>query len=299
MDRRDNTVFQQRLQTALDYWSDWNPCPIERVQPFESGLTNDSYLLEANGKKFVLRINSLNSAVLDLNRPIELEIIQSASRVGIGAKLKYSDPDGKYLVFDYIEGQQWLAELSTTASGISKLVSLLRAIHRLDPVSHYLDVQNKASIYWQSVRVDKHLANAILPINLEVRSHIEKAMAANTHPCLCHNDLVPANIIKSSNHKLCAIDWEYASMGDPYFDMAVVVEAHGMDQTSIFQLLRDYHGLVPDRAKLRRLYHNRIVYGYLSVLWYGVQCVSGSNAIGSSVFDEKLSELKTLLANNY
>ena len=41
----------------------------------------------------------------------------------------------------------------------------------------------------------------------------------STSPCPCHNDLLAANFIRGAE-QLWIVDWEYAGMGDRYFDLA-------------------------------------------------------------------------------
>ena len=55
---------------------------------------------------------------------------------------------------------------------------------------------------------------------LEQAARIEAALAGPEHePVPCHNDLLAANFIRGAE-QLWIVDWEYAGMGDRYFDLA-------------------------------------------------------------------------------
>ncbi len=56
----------------------------------------------------------------------------------------------------------------------------------------------------------------------------------NINPC--HNDIWPDNIIKDVQGKIWLVDWEYATMGDPYYDLSYWIEAARLnkEQEQIF-----------------------------------------------------------------
>lgn len=60
-------------------------------------------------------------------------------------------------------------------------------------------------------------------------------------------------------------------MGDGYFDLAVVVEGHGLTDSQGGNLLEAYCGHAVTAAESDRLHHARVLYSYLSLLWYGVK----------------------------
>ena len=77
------------------------------IRPLLGGLTNKSYLVEAGGEYFVIRINGADSQALDLQREIEAQVLANVSATDIGLQLVYCDADKGYLVTRYIEGPQY------------------------------------------------------------------------------------------------------------------------------------------------------------------------------------------------
>ncbi len=59
-------------------------------------------------------------------------------------------------------------------------------------------------------------------------------------PRPCHNDLLAANFIRGE--RLWIVDWEYAGMGDPAFDLANFAVNNGLDELGDRTLLDAYGG---------------------------------------------------------
>jgi thiamine kinase-like enzyme len=67
----------------------------------------------------------------------------------------------------------------------------------------------------------------------------EKALTSHPlSPCPCHNDLLNANFI--TNDHLYVLDWEYAGMGDIFFDLANFSDHHQLTDEQDRWLLKCY-----------------------------------------------------------
>ncbi len=81
----------------------------------------------------------------------------------------------------------------------------------------------------------------------------------------CHNDLLNANFIDDGT-RIRIVDWEYAGMGDPFFDLGNVSVNHGLTPDEDQELLRAYEGAVrPDR--LARLTLMRTMSDFREAMW--------------------------------
>ena len=60
-------------------------------------------------------------------------------------------------------------------------------------------------------------------------------------PRPCHNDLLNANFIAAGS-AIWLVDWEYAGMGDRFFDLANFSINHELDDAQNEQLLEAYFG---------------------------------------------------------
>jgi thiamine kinase-like enzyme len=81
----------------------------------------------------------------------------------------------------------------------------------------------------------------------------------------CHNDLLNANFIDDGD-RIRIIDWEYAGMGDPFFDLGNFSINHELTDSEDEILLRAYDGDV--RAdRLARLTLMRVVSDFREAMW--------------------------------
>ena len=79
-----------------------------------------------------------------------------------------------------------------------------------------------------------------------IAGRIEAALgAAARWPC--HNDLLAANFVRVAQ-RLWIVDWEYAGMGDPAFDLANFAVNNGLDEDGDRELLEAYGAADPARA---------------------------------------------------
>ncbi len=81
----------------------------------------------------------------------------------------------------------------------------------------------------------------------------------------CHNDLLNANFI-DDGVRVRIVDWEYAGMGDPFFDLGNFSVNHGLEPGEDEVLLTAYEGAV--RAdRLGRLVLMRVVSDFREATW--------------------------------
>ncbi|WP_237067832.1 phosphotransferase [Microbulbifer guangxiensis] len=253
-------------------WGRWAHTRPELVRQLSGGLTNENYLITAGDELYVLRRNSAISAALDLDREAEADALHRADRAGLSAPLVYWDPNHRYLVTRYLKGRPW--RVSGQAS-LRPLADLLRRIHSLAPINACLDVEEKIARYSQSIDTALDLRAELQALQAKIQCHIDSAQSLSGVSVLCHNDLVPANLIACGPDRLYALDWEYAAMGDPFYDLAVIAEEHSLEERHLHWLLSAYLGREPLQDDWLRLHHWRVIYVYLAGLWYTVQCSSG------------------------
>ncbi|MEH6912014.1 MAG: choline/ethanolamine kinase family protein [Oceanicoccus sp.] len=290
----NNRVDQQETylrKHLADYCLPWCDHNVSLIRALSGGLTNRSYLLQSQGARYVLRINAANSLQLDLDRRAEIEILQVAGKKGIATEFVYADPAGSFLVTRFVDGDLWQREWSYSSDNIFRIAALLKSIHRLEGVSRVMNIRNKSERYWQVVDTDKKLTEKLRAVKQKVEAYIGLAESKNRNSCLCHNDLLAENIMVAADDKLVAIDWEYAAMGDPYFDLAVVVEGHRLNSFLEKKLLSDYLGNEPSTAEISRLQCCRIEYVYLEILWYAVQFSSSRALMFGQIVEEKITYL--------
>lgn len=253
-------------------WSQWSATKPSLIGPLTGGLTNQSFLISADNKVLVLRLNSAISAALDLNRVAEAQAIRFADAAGLCAPSVYCDPQYQYLITHYLAGDRWPA----TADGLTQLARLLRQIHQLPALDAVLNVSVKIAHYWRSINGQCDFIPVLKSLDEKVKIHIDRAEMLSDGRCLCHNDLLIDNLIAADDGKLYAIDWEYAATADPFYELAVIVEGHGFNSSQQQIVIAAYLDRAVSNEDWQRLFHWRIIYNYLTLLWYVVQFSKGA-----------------------
>jgi thiamine kinase len=287
------------LDSVLAQWPLWSSTKPTLLQQLKGGLTNNSFLIQAGGKQWVLRINAKNSAALDLNRELEYKILSLPGINHVAPNIVYCDSEKKFLVTEYLPGKVWTSKEINKPKNIIDLALLLKTIHQLDIVDSTLDCQQKASNYCQNIN-NSPMASAIKTLKPAMLWNFEQARIKCTHHSLCHNDLLASNLLTTDDGRLYALDWEYAAMGDPYFDLAVIIEGNGLDKRQSELLLKTYLGNISNEKLLnvqQRLFHSRVIYCYLTLLWYVVQ--NETHGDMDNICEEKIAALNILLSNKY
>jgi thiamine kinase-like enzyme len=81
----------------------------------------------------------------------------------------------------------------------------------------------------------------------------------------CHNDLLNANFI-DDGARIRIVDWEYAGMGDPFFDLGNFSINHSLTTDEDGVLLAAYDGEVRP-ARAARLQLMRVVSDFREAMW--------------------------------
>src|SRR5256885_6931623 len=80
----------------------------------------------------------------------------------------------------------------------------------------------------------------------------------------CHNDLLNANFLDDNSIRI--VDWEYAGMGDRFFDLANFSVNHEFELENDRGLLESYFGAARD-ADLASLQMMRFMSDFREAMW--------------------------------
>jgi thiamine kinase-like enzyme len=238
------------------------------LRPLSGGITNRNFLVEAAGaaERWVIRLAGNDTHLLGISREVEHAATVAAAGVGVGPEVTgFIRPEG-YLVTRYIEGSPVDATAVHQPRTLSRVADSLRRVHD-GPAIPGLFVPFRIVEAYQALAYARGVA---IPAEYEVaRSigrRIELALLANpTELRPCHNDLLNANFIDDGT-RIRIVDWEYAGMGDPFFDLGNFSTNHGLTGDEEEALLAAYEGAArPDR--LARLRLMRIVSDFREAMW--------------------------------
>ena len=107
---------------------------------------------------------------------------------------------------------------------------------------------------------------------LKAAHAIERAIAGQPghEPVPAHNDLLPANFLRDGT-RMQLIDWEYAGMGDRWFDLGNFAVNNELDDDQEALLLEAYFGEPPDDRRRATLKLFRFMSDFREGMWGVVQ----------------------------
>jgi len=258
------------------------------VRLLADGPTNVTWLVEADGQRHVLRLDKAEAHALGLDRANERAVCDAVAAAGLTPAYTHCDVAGGVWLRPYVAGRCLDRDALHDPAVLTRLARLLQRLHRLPPLGRRFDPAAAARRYADQLgataagRAADSLADRV--------GGIHAAAGQGRDPAaLCHNDLVAENILETADRGLLLIDWEYAAVGDPFFDLAVVVRHHGLPDALAEQFLAAYlDGAVDDRAR-ERLALQCDLYAGLLELWQLRIGPAGSRAAG----DPSTSALKS------
>ncbi|CAN5738265.1 phosphotransferase family protein [soil metagenome] len=211
-----------------------------RLEALGGGITNENFLVDVDGEKLVLRIGGRDTELLGIDRDVEHATSLIAAEAGVGPEVvAFVEPEG-YLVTRFIEGDPIPAEEMKTPERVEAITSLLHRIHDGRSIPGRFDSFSVVKDYCRIA--SEH--GVEMPPAYPWAQETADAVAARRGPqpaYPCHNDLLNANFIDDGG-AIRVVDWEYAGMGDRFFDLANLSVNHEFNPQDDDALLRGYFG---------------------------------------------------------
>ena len=215
----------------------WNR-DIDDYTELKEGMTNDSFLVAVNGKKYIIRLNGAgtNELIDRKNERINYSVI---SKYNIGDHIVDIDDVAGYKVTEYMEHVHNCDP--ENEYDVRLCMQELRRFHSLNLcVPHEFDLFKKIDFYeslWQREKSSYADYSEVKQRVWRLNPYIEK-----NHGTLgmTHIDAVPDNFLITLGKDVCLIDWEYAAMCDCYVDIAMFALYAGYSKENLDKLIDCY-----------------------------------------------------------
>jgi thiamine kinase-like enzyme len=232
------------------------------------GITNRNYLITADetSERYVIRLAGNDTHLLGISREVEHAATVAAAGVGIGPEVTaFIRPEG-YLVTRFIVGEPVSLEQVHQPATLRRVADSIRRIHGgpaipglfvpLRIVEAYLALSTSRGVprpaAWDAAHaVGRRIERALLDAPIDLRP--------------CHNDLLNANFIDDGD-RIRIVDWEYAGMGDPFFDLGNFSVTHDLAPAEDRMLLAANEGEARP-PRLARLALMRVVSDFREAMW--------------------------------
>lgn len=187
------------------------------IEPLSGGITNANYKIVIDDEQLVLRIPGKDTELLGIDRTNEVAANRLAARIGVAPEVVAVDEESGCMVTRFLHGRVVPKEELATEPTLGEVITKLRDVHAAGRISATFDhfavirgYHELASTRGVDEPFDYPLASAVL-------DRIE-AIRPFRPMVLGHNDLLNANLLHDGSVRI--LDWEYAGMADPFFDLA-------------------------------------------------------------------------------
>ena len=229
--------------------------------PLSGGITNLNFRIDADSKSYVIRLSGEGTDQLGIRRDVEYAANYAAGQLGIAPEVVYFiEPEG-YIVTRFINGKRLPPDEIVKPDNIVRVVRKVRLFHRRGP-----ELKGEFNVFHRVEMLTKisKSNNCKLPFDwdwiMQKKAEVEKALSKDPYiPTPCHDDLLNLNWLEEDVPgeigEVRLLDWEYAGMGDIFYDLANFSIHHRLNDEQIRLLLLAYFGEVTAKnfARLKLL----------------------------------------------
>ncbi|HEY2597717.1 MAG TPA: choline/ethanolamine kinase family protein [Candidatus Dormibacteraeota bacterium] len=261
--------MKSRVDDAVGLVSLWRGQDV-KVSQLSGGLTNENYLVEAAGRRYVMRIPGQSTELLSIDRDNEVFNTKAAATTGIGPEVLEHIPVLDALVLEFIPGATMSAASLQSGAMASRMAASFRRLHG---APRFLKDFNMFRLIEEYLRiVDEH--RVTIPDGYRRRlpaiASVERAVDSGALPSVpCHNDLLCENFI-DDGAALRIVDYELSGNNDPCFDLGNTAQEAEFDQDLRAALCAAYFGH-EDARQLARMNLFALMSDVGWTLWGAIQ----------------------------
>ncbi len=264
-----------------------------RVRLVGAGLGSETYRVERGDESFSLRV-AARADSRDAFDPLwEYRVRELAGSAGLAPDVLHADAAAGIMLARWVEGRTWSAAEACEPARVAQVALLVRRIHALTPprpARRVAPAEWIARYEMPHAGVRRAAAN-FDALRAEAVRRIEALARLPAAAVLCHSDLHRLNVVETPS-ALVALDWEYAHVTDPLWDLAGWSSVNDFGAAMSGDLLRGYLGRRWLPAEWARFRHLAWLYDYVCLIWSEVYLARHADRIGA----EELARAQHLAA---
>jgi thiamine kinase-like enzyme len=249
--------------------------PEGEAKPLEGGITNRNYLVTLGGNRYVIRVPGKDTDLLGIDRDAERAANENAASLGVAPRVVAQLDDPPCLITEFVECQEMAPVDLRDPETMRRVIGSLRAVHDSGaalPTS--FDSFRVVEEYKETAAGRGAEIPAAYDEALDQAREIEAAFSGPEHePVPCHNDLLAGNFLRGAE-RIWIVDWEYAGMGDRYFDLANFAVNNELTESQHTELLADYFSEDVTPRRLASLRLMLFMSDFREAMWGVVQTVA-------------------------
>jgi thiamine kinase-like enzyme len=238
------------------------------IQPLRAGLTNETFRVERNEESYALRVAGADPEPLGLDRVWEEQILKAAGASGLAPPLVRSDAARGLLVTRWVFGRTWSESELPEAANLRKITALMRRVHALSipACARIMSPASWIELYLRALSQREEPAPDSI-LQSMASAYLERLAELPPGPrVVCHSDMHRMNLIEAEE-TLLLLDWEYAHVSEPLWDVAAWSANNDLDADAQHALLLNYRGSAPAAAERARFRLMLWLYDYVCLLW--------------------------------
>jgi thiamine kinase-like enzyme len=212
-----------------------------RVEVLPGGASNANYLLTTgDGRRLVLRIASPTGERLGIDRWRGVAAHDAAAAAGLAPEIVAVTLPSGHLLAAFEDGPVLDATSIREDGMLERVARTLRAVHEAGTIRGRWSVFDDQRRYTALARSE----GLALPADIDELNGLANTAEASFARAgipdrLCHNDLQLQNFV-IQRARLVVLDWEWAGMGNLYFDLGATTVNAELDRAEVRRLTRAY-----------------------------------------------------------
>ncbi len=249
------------------------PFAVERIP---GGISNHNFAVRVGGSAYFARLCQ-ERPLLGIDRRNEVVCQRAASARGLAPEVIHDEAG--LLITSLVQGRTLAQDGVRDPAVIARLAALLGHLHAgwdilTGEILYFCPFQTIRTYASTALRLGAYLPGDIGALLEDTRGLARRI--APFRPVLCHNDLMPANLI-DDGRRLWLVDWEYGGAGHPLFDLANASANAGFSDLDDQALLEANRGRV-DARDVSELRIFKAVSLLREALWSTIQTVTSDIA---------------------
>ena len=255
---------ERAARAALVTRADTAALAAARFEPIAGSLSNFAWHVSVPGQDRFVRYAHAGNERLGADLHAEGEILRVVAAAGLAPPVVRCDPSARLLVTQWIASARGDHSAEGRDRGIRRVAALLRQLHGLTlPVG-----VRTVDFAVQARQLEAALpAQGAQPALTVCAAQILSQLGPARTVALCHHDIHAQNLVTDPAGRLWLVDWEYAGLGDPVFDLASCASQLELSAEST-RLLCDEYIRAGGTVEQGRLELARWAFDYVQWLWY-------------------------------
>jgi thiamine kinase-like enzyme len=270
------------------------PGETAHTEALTGGITNSNFKVAVGARSVVVRVPGRRTELLGIDRSVEAAASRIAALTGVGPEVLAFDEATGCIVTAFLDGVPVAPDVLAAEPLLGEVVAAIRRVHTAGQVPAIFDPYSVVARYHSEITA----RGGAEPFDYGRMAALLGQMAEGCPlrpTVLGHNDLLNSNLIHDGAIRI--LDWEYAGMTDPYFDLANFSVNNELGEERDEAVLAHYFGS-PTPHGLARLRLMKLASEAREAMWAALQLVISDLEIDFAAYGRGRAERFFALADH-